>query len=303
MGIISKSTFAKDLFPGVRKWYGLKYNEHPKEYLEIFEKNTSTMAYEEEVGIVGFGLAQVKTEGAGIAYDEMQQGFVNRYTHVTYALGYIITEEMMEDGIAVPTAMRRAAALAFSMRQTKETVAANILNRAFDNNYTYGDGLELCSELHVNVSGGTWRNELDVAADLSEASLEQACIDIAGFTNDRGMKIAVRPKKLIIPAALEFEAARILKSINQSGTANNDINAIRVTSKLPEGYAVNHYLTDTDAWFIKTDIPDGMKYFERKADSFGVDNDFDTSNAKFKASGRYSFGCTDPRGVFGSPGV
>ena len=303
MGIINRSSFAKDLFPGVKKWYGLKYAEHPQEYLALFEKNSDDKAFVEEVGMVGFGMAQVKTEGSGIAYDEAQQGYVSRYTHTAYALGFIITEEMLDDGIAIPTAMRRAQALAFSMRQTKETVGANVYNRAFTSTYSFADGLELCSELHPNISGGTWRNELDVAADLSEASLEQACIDIGAFTNDRGMKIAVMPRKLIIPTALEFNAARILKSINQSGTANNDINAIRETSKLPEGYAVNHYLTDADAWFIRTNCPDGMKYFERKADAFDMDNDFDTSNAKFKASARYSFGCTDPRGIFGSPGA
>jgi len=274
--------------------------------LDIFEKGSSDKAFEEEAGVTGFGLAAVKTEGAGIAYDEQEQGFVSRYTHVTYGLGFIITREMYEDGIAVTVALRRANALAFSIRQTKEIIAANVLNRAFTAAYTMGtnsDGKELCATDHPNKSGGTWRNELSVAADLSEAALEQACIDIAGFTTDRGLKIAIMPQKLIIPTTLEFDAMRILESIGQSGTANNDINAIRASKKFPQGIAVNHYLTDTDAWFIKTNCPDGLKYMERRPDAFGTENDFDTENAKFKATFRGSFGWSDPRGIFGSPGA
>ena len=306
MGVITTNNFAKDLIPGVKTWFGQKYKEYPIEYLDIFEKMNSTRAFEEEVGVTGFGLAAIKNEGTGIAYDEQEQGFVSRYTHVTYGLGFIITREMYEDGIAVTVALRRANSLAFSIRQTKEIVGANILNRAFTAAYTMGsnsDGKELCATDHPNKAGGTWRNELSTAADLSESALEQACIDIAGFTTDKGLTIAIRPKALIIPQALEFDAYRILESIGQSGTANNDINALRSSGKFPQGIIVNHYLTDTDAWFIKTDCPDGLKYMERRADSFGTENDFDTENAKFKATFRGSFGWSDPRGIFGSPGA
>ena len=306
MGIITTSNFAKDLVPGVKTWFGQKYKEYPIEYLDIFEKTNSTRAFEEEMGVTGFGLAAVKTEGGGVAYDDQEQGFVSRYTHVTYGLGFIITREMYEDGIAVTVALRRANALAFSIRQTKEIIGANVLNRAFNPSYTMGsnsDGKELCATDHPNKSGGTWRNELETPADLSEAALEQACIDIAAFTTDRGLKIAIMPQKLIIPTSLEFDAMRILESIGQSGTANNDINALRASKKFPKGISVNHYLTDADAWFIQTNCPDGLKYMERRADAFGTENDFDTENAKFKATFRGSFGWSDARGIFGSPGA
>jgi len=303
MGIISTSNFAKDLIPGVKTWFGLKYKEYPIEYKDIFEIGKSTRAFEEEAGVTGFGLAAVKTEGAGIAYDSQEQGFVNRYTHVTYGLGFIITREMYEDGIAVTVSLRRANALAFSIRQTKEIIGANVLNRAFTAAYTMGansDGKELCATDHPNKSGGTWRNELTVAADLSESALEQACIDISNFTTDRGLTIAIMPQQLVIPADLEFDAFRILESIGQSNSANNDINALRASKKFPKGVAVNHYLTDTNNWFIRTNCPDGLKYMERRADAFGSENDFDTENAKFKATFRGSFGWSDARTIFGS---
>lgn len=306
MGVITTSNFAKDLVPGVKTWFGTKYKEYPIEYLDIFEKGTSNRAFEEEVGVTGMGLAAVKTEGSGIAYDDTEQGFVSRYTHVTYGLGFIITREMYEDGIAVTVALRRANALAFSIRQTKEIIGANVLNRAFNSSYTMGatsDGKELCADDHPNKSGGTWRNELSTSADLSEAALEQACIDIANFKTDRGLKIAIMPQKLIIPSELEFDAMRILESVGQSGTANNDLNALKASKKFPGGVKVNHYLTDANAWFIGTNCPDGMKYIERRADAFGTENDFDTENAKFKATFRCSFGWSDPRGIFGSPGA
>lgn len=303
MGVITTSSFAKALWPGINAWYGKKYKEYPQQYLEIFEKNTSTKAFEEEVGITGFGLASVKTEGAAINYDDQSQGFTSRYTHVTYGLGFIITREMYEDNQYVEIGLRRANALAFSMRQTKEIVAANVYNRAFNSSYTFGDGKEACATDHPNKSGGTWSNELSTPADLTEASLEQACIDIGEFTTDRGLLINVTPQKLLIPPELEFEAARILKNVQwRPNTANRDINALVVTGKIPKGYVVNNYLTDADAWFLLTDCPDGMKYFERRGDSFAPDNDFDTENAKFKATGRYSFGVTDCRGLYGSPG-
>ena len=298
---ISTGSFAKALLPGIHKWVGMEYKDYMPEYSAIFEKNTSTKAFEEEVGVTGFGYAAVKTEGNSITYDDMEQGFTQRYTHAVVALGFIITREMYEDNQYMEIGLRKTKGLVFSMKQTKETIAANILNRAFNSDYVYADGLELCSLLHVNKSGGTWRNELATAADLSESSLEQACLDIGEFTNDRGMLIKILPKKLIIPPELEFDAARILKSIQQSGTANNDINALRTLSKIPD-IIVNHYLTDADAFFIKTDCPDGMKYFQRRELKTDTEADWDTENAKFKATERFSFGATDPRGIFGSPG-
>jgi len=291
------------VYPGVSAWYGMAYSEHSPEYPAIFAYNKSSRNFEEEVGITGFGLASVKSEGTSISYDTQYQGYIQRYTHITYGLGFIITREMVEDDLYDVVSKRRSRALAFSMRQTKEIVGANILNRAFSNSYVGPDGVELCSAVHPNVSGGTWANELATAADLSETSLEQACIDIGNLENDRGLKVAIRPLRLIIPIQLEFEAGRILKSTLQNDSANNAINVLKATGKFPGGVHVNHYLTDTDAWFIITDSPDGMKHYERRADDFAADNDFDTENAKFKATGRYSFGCTDRRGIFGSPGA
>lgn len=302
MAVMTTGSFAKDLWPGVNKWYGLAYSEYPVEFTEIFDEESSGLAFEEDVGISGFGLAAEKPEGRGIEYDDARQGFIDRYVHSVYALGFMITREMYEDGIAGTVALKRAKALAFSMRQTKEILGANILNRAFNSSYTYGDGVELCSLLHPNVAGGTWANELNTAADLSEASLEQACIDIANFTNDRGLRIAVRPMKLIINVNNTFESTRILKSELRQGTTDNDLNAIRALGMIPE-VVINHYLTDTDAWFIKTDIPDGLKWFNRRSEEFDTDNDFDNENAKFKSTFRASWGCTDKRGVFGSPGA
>ena len=302
MGVISTGNFAKDLWPGVNRWYGMAYNEYPIEHTMIFDVERSTMAWEEDVGTSAFGLAPVKTEGSSITYDEARQAFLDRYTHVVWGLGFQITREMVEDGLAGTVALRRARALAFSIRQTIENVGANILNRAFDPNYTYGDGVELCSLVHPNQAGGTWANELATPADLSEASLEQACIDIANFTNDRGLRIAIRPMKLIIPVQLIFEATRILKSELRVATADNDVNALRNLGMIPE-IVVNHYLTDADAYFIKTDCPDGLKHFERRAMEFDTDQDFDTENARFKATFRGSWGATDKRGVYGSPGT
>jgi len=299
---ILTGTITKALYPGVSAWYGMAYDEHSPEYPQIFAFNKSSRNFEEEVGLTGFGLAEVKTEGESISYDTQVQGYVQRYTHIEYGKGFIITRNAVDDNLYDVVAKRRSRALAFSMRQTKEVVGANILNRAFSNSYVGPDGVELCSALHENVTGGTWANELATAADLSETALEQACIDIGDFEDDRGMKIAVRPLRLIIPIQLEFEAGRILTSDLQSGTANNDKNILKSTGKFPGGVHANHYLTDADAWFIITDAPDGMKHYERRADDFGADSDFDTENAKFKATSRYSFGCTDRRGIFGSPG-
>lgn len=303
MSSITTGSFAKALWPGVNAWYGMAYKDYPVEWEKLFDKFTSRKNFEEDVGTSGLGLARVKNEGDSIQYDEMKQAFITRYQHVVYGLGFIVTREAFEDDLYDVVGQKKAKALARSMRQTKETVAANVYNRAFSNSYTGGDGKELLATDHPNFAGGTWANELSTAADLSEAALEQACIDIAGWTDDRGLKIAYMPKTLILPKELEFEAARILKNVDRPGTAERDINALVKLSKFPGGMLVNHYLTDTDAWFIRTDCPDGMKYFERRADEFGMDNDFDTENAKFKATARYSFGWTDPRGLFGSPGA
>ena len=302
MGVITTSSFAKALWPGVNAWYGKAYNDYSTEWDKLFEKNTSKKAYEEDVGLTGFGLARVKAEGAPIEYDSERQGFTTRYNHVVYALGFIVTREMFEDDQYDVVGQRKAKGLARSMRQTKEIIGANIYNRAFNSAYTGGDGKELIATDHPNVTGGTWSNELATASDLSEAALEQAAIDIYAFTDDRGLLIAAKPKKLVIASGNQFEAARILTADGRTGTDSNDQNILKNKGIIPETI-VNHYLTDTDAWFVLTDIQDGLKYFERRGDAFEMDNDFDTENAKFKATARYSFGWTDPRGIYGSPGA
>jgi hypothetical protein len=302
MSIINSGSFAKALWPGVNAWYGKSYNEYETEYDQLFDKFNSQKAFEEDVGISSFGLAVQKAEGAPISYDSEKQGFITRYQHVVMALGFIITREMMEDDQYDVVGQRKAQGLAFSMRQTKEVVGANVYNRAFNSSYTFGDGQSLISNAHPNIKGGTWSNTLSTAADLSEAALEQACIDIAGFTNDAGLLIAVRPESLIVPRQLQFEAKRILGTDGRVGTDNNDLNAIKTMGLIPQVH-VNHFLTDPDAWFIRTNVPHGMKYFERRADAFDMDNDWDTENAKFKATARYSFGWTDPRGLYGSAGA
>ena len=301
-GVINSGSFAKALWPGVNAWYGKAYNEYPVEFTSLFEKNTSSKAWEEDVGTSGFGLAVQKSEGAPISYDSERQGFISRYQHVVFALGFVITREMMEDDQYDVVGKRKSEGLAFSMRQTTEIVGANVYNRAFSGSYLGGDGVSLISNAHPNIKGGTWSNVIGTAADLSEAALEQACIDIAGFTNDAGLLIAVRPEKLIIPRQLMFEAKRILQSDGRVGTQNNDLNAIKTLGVIPT-VVTNHYLTDADAWFIKTNVKHGMKYFERRADSFEMDNDFDTENAKYKATARWSVGWTDPRGMYASPGA
>lgn len=300
--IINTGTFAKALWPGVNKWYGQAYGEFKTEYTELFESNTSRRRWEEDVGTSGFGLASVKPEGESISYDGIVQGFTTRYPHIVYATGFMITREMVEDDLYDVVGKKNATALAFSMRQTKEIVGANVYNRAFTAGYTGGDGVILCSSAHPTVGGVPYSNVPTVAADLSEASLEQAVIDISKYTNDRNMRIAVRPRKLIIPVDLMFEAERILKSPGRVATANNDLNALGNLGMF-ENVVVNHYLTDTDAWFIRTDVMDGMKYWSRRGMEFAIDNDFDTENAKFKATERYSFGWTDPRGIYGSAGA
>lgn len=302
MSIINSSSFAKALWPGVNAWYGKAYSEYPVEYTKLFETFKSSRAFEEDVGVSSFGLAVVKPEGAPISYDTERQAYITRYSHIVYALGFMITREIMDDDLYDVVGQRKAQGLAFSMRQTKEIIAANVYNRAFNSSYTGGDGKELLATDHPLFAGGTFANELSTAADLSEASLEQAHIDIAGFVNDRGLLISVRPKTLIIPRQLMFEAKRLTAPTGRPGTDTNDVNAMKAMGLVPE-VVVNHYLTDADAWFLRTDVPHGMKHFERSADSFDMDNDFDTENAKFKARARYSFGWTDPRGLFGSPGA
>lgn len=309
MGVIATSSFAKALWPGVNAWYGDAYNQYPVEWDQLFDKNTSRRAFEEDVGASYFGLANVKNEGAPISYDTSRQGFTSRYNHVVYALGFIITREVYEDDQYDVVGKQKATSLAFSMRQTKEIVAANVYNRAFNTAYVGGDGATLIasaggggSASAPNIAGGHYTNGVSVAADLSEAALEQACIDIAGFTNDRGLRIAVRPQTLIIPKELMFEAKRILATEGRVGTDNNDLNALKTMGLIPQ-VVVNHYLTDTDAWFIRTDVKNGLKYFERRGDEFNMDEDFDTENAKYKATARYSFGWTDRRAVYGSPGA
>lgn len=309
MSVINSSSFAKALWPGVNTWYGEAYNQYPVEWDKLFEKSTSRKAFEEDVGTSHFGLAVAKSEGSPVTYDAARQGFTSRYQHVVYALGFIITREAFDDDQYDVVGKLKAQSLAFSMRQTKEIVAANIFNRAFSNSYLGGDGASLIasaggggSASHPNVAGGTYTNGVATAIDLSEAALEQACIDIADFKNDRGLKIAVRPRKLVIPKELMFEAHRILKTDGQVYSADNTLNAIKTMGMIPE-VVVNHYLTDTDAWFILTDVKNGLKYFERNGDEFTMDEDWDTENAKYKARARYSFGWTDPRGIYASPGV
>jgi len=299
---INTRSFAKALLPGIHKWVGLEYKNYTPQYAKIFEKFTSTKAFEEEVGVTGFGYAVVKTEGGGVFYDDMEQGFTQRYTHYVMALGFKITREMFEDNQYMSLGLRKTKGLTFAMKQTKEVLFANIFNRAFNSSYTYADGVEMCSAVHPNKSGGTWRNELETAADLSEDSLEQACIDIGAFETDRGMLIKVAPKQLIVPPALEFDAARILKSVQQSGTANNDVNALKTLSKIPN-IMVYNYLTDSDAWFVQTTCPDGLKYFQRREREVETDNDFDTQNASYLVTERFVPGITDMRGIFGSPGA
>ena len=300
---ISRAQLVKELEPGLNALFGLEYDKYGREYEEVFDMENSDRAFEEEVMLSGFGSAPTKTEGTAITYDDAQEAYTARYTMETIALAFSITEEAIEDNLYDRLAGRYTRALARSMSQTKEVKGAAVLNNAFDSTYTGGDGLELCSTAHTLVNGNTFRNELSTAADLNETSLEQALIDIAGFVDERGLKIAVKGYKLIIPKELQFTTDRLLESTLRPGTADNDINAMRNMGMLPEGYAVNHYLTDTDAWFIKTDAPNGVKGFNRTPIRTSMEGDFDTGNVRYKARERYVFGWSDPRGIFGSPGA
>ena len=303
-GVITSSSFAKLLWPGLNAIYGKEYNDYAVEWDKLFEKNTSDKAYEEDLGLSSFGLAVVKPEGSPISYDTERQGFTSRYNHVVYALGFIVTREIYEDDLYGKVGAQKAKALARSLRQTKEIVAANVYNRAFTAGYVGGDGQVLLSTGHLNVAGGTFSNKIATDADLSEAALEQAVIDIAGFRDDRGLLIAAKPEKLVIPYQLQFEAKRILNADGRVGTDLNDPNVLKQSSIFNQ-VIVNHYLNSTgnDDWFILTNVKDGLKYFERRGDQFEMDNDFDTENAKFKATARYSFGWSDPRAIYGSQGA
>lgn len=305
--LITSGNFSKALMPGVNKWFQSEYGQWPEEYTSLFQVDSSSKQYEEDVGESGFGLASIKTEGGGIEYDDTEQNHIARYVHAVIAKGFKITREMVEDDQYMVIGRKRANALARSMQVTVEVMGANIYNRGFDTNYTMGadhDQQPLFSTAHAQgPKGGTFANKLAVDADLSEASLEQAINDINGLTDPRGLPIAAQAVSLCIPHQLQFEASRILDSEYRPGTDLNDINALRQNGYLPGGFKLNHYLTDPDAWFLATNVPDGPKMFNRRALEFADDSSFDTENAKFKASRRFSFGWSDPRGVFGSQGA
>jgi len=299
---ISRAQLAKELEPGLNALFGMEYNRYENEHAEVFTEESSDRAFEEEVMLGGFSTAPVKGEGTSITFDDAQETYTARYTHETIALAFSITEEAIEDNLYDRLASRYTKALARSMAQTKQIKAASILNNAFSTASPIGDGAALCSSAHPSLSGNQ-RNQLTVAADLNETSLEQALIDIAGLTDERGLKIAVRGTKLIIPKELQFVAERVLNSNLRPGTADNDANAMKNMGMLPEGAVVNHFLTDTDAFFVMTDAPNGFKYFNRSPIKTAMEGDFDTGNMRFKARERYSFGVSDWRSVFGTPGA
>ena len=300
---ISRAQLVKELEPGLNALFGLEYNRYENEHAEIFTAEASDRAFEEEVMLSGFGSAPVKPEGQAVQFDDANESFTARYTHETVAMAFAITEEAIEDNLYDRLAARYTRALARSMSNTKQVKAANVLNNAFNSSFTGGDGVELCSDAHPLLSGGTFRNELSTASDLSETSLEQAMIDIAAFVDERGLKISTQGVKLIIPKELQFTAERILRSPQRVGTADNDINAMASMGMIPQGYRINHFLTDTDAFFIMTDAPNGLKQFVRSPIKTAIEGDFDTGNVRFKARERYSFGFSDPSGIFGSPGA
>ena len=299
---ISRSQLVKELEPGLNALFGLEYDRYDNQHAQIFDTENSDRAFEEEVMLSGFGNAQVKPEGQGVSYDEATESFTARYTHETLALAFSITEEAVEDNLYDKISSRYTKALARSMSNAKQIKAANVLNRAFNSSYTGGDSKELCATDHSTIAGNV-KNELSTAADLNETSLEQALIDIAGLTDERGMKISLNGMKMIIPVNLQFTAERLMKSSQRISTGDNDINAVKSMGMIPQGYVVNNYLTDTDAWFIKTDAPNGMKHFQRTPVSTKMEGDFDTGNVRYKARERYSFGWSDWRGIFGSPGA
>ena len=300
---ISRAQLLKELLPGLNALFGLEYTRYGEEHKEIYETEKSERSFEEETKLSGFSAAPVKNEGSAIAYDNAQEAWTARYTHETIAMGFSITEEAVEDNLYDSLSSRYTKALARGMAYTKQVKAAYVLNNAFSGGPTYGDGQVLCSTAHPLVSGGTNSNRPTVAADLNETSLEAAVIQIAAWTDERGLLIAAQPKKLIIPPALQFVATRLLETELRVGTNDNDVNALKNNSSIREGYAVNHYLTDTNAWFLMTDVPNGLKHFVRSPLQNGMDADFDTGNSRYKARERYSFGVSDPLGIFGSPGA
>ena len=298
---ISRGQLVKELEQGLNALFGLEYNNYANEHAEIFDTENSDRAFEEEVMLSGFANAPIKAEGTSVTFDNAQETFTARYTHETLALAFAITEEAIEDNLYDRLASRYTKALARSMANTKQVKAANVLNNAFGT-ANGGDGKALCADDHPIVAG-TDRNELSTAADLNETSLEQSLIDIAATTDERGLKIASQGVKLIVPSALQFTAERLMKSAGRVGTADNDINAVVSKGMIPQGYVVNHYLTDTDAFFIKTDVPNGLKHFVRAPMKTAMEGDFTTGNVRYKARERYSFGFSDWRGIFGSPGA
>ena len=300
---ISRQQLAKELEPGLNALFGLEYKNYENQHTEIYDIENSDRAFEEEVMLSGFANAAVKAEGSAVTFDTANEAFTSRYTHETVALAFAITEEAIEDNLYDRIATRYTKALARSMAQTKQIKSANVLNNGFNSSFPGGDGKELFADDHPTQSAGTLKNELSTSADLSETSLEQAMIDIAAFKDERGFKIAARGLKLIIPSELQFTAERILRSPARVGTADNDLNALSSKGMLPQGYVVNNYLTDTDAFFIKTDVPNGMKMFNRANLKTAMEGDFDTGNVRYKARERYSFGFSDWRGMFGSPGA
>ena len=300
---ISRAQLLKELLPGLNALFGMEYNRYGEEHKEIFETETSERSFEEETKLSGFSAAPVKNEGAAIAYDNAQEAWTARYNHETIALGFSITEEAIEDNLYDALSARYTKSLARAMAYTKQTKAAAILNNGFTAGYTGGDGVTLFSTQHPLVSGGVNSNRPTVGADLNETSLEAAVIQIAAWTDERGLLIAARPTKLVVPPSLMFVATRILETELRVGTADNDINALKNNGSIPGGYTVNHYLTDNNAWFLTTDVPNGLKHFVRTPLSNSMDGDFDTGNVRYKARERYSFGYSDPLGVFGSPGA
>ena len=300
---ISRAQLAKELEPGLNALFGMEYGRYENQHSEIYTTESSDRAFEEEVMLSGFGAAPVKQEGSGVSFDDANESFTARYNHETIALAFAITEEAVEDNLYDRISARYTRALARSMAHTKQVKAAAVLNNAFDSSVTGGDGKELCATDHPLITGGTFANEPSTAADLNETSLEDALISIAGFVDERGLKVALRGTKMIIPRQLQFTAERLMSSVLRSATSDNDVNAIKSMGMLPQGYTVNDFLTDTDAFFIMTDTPRGFLHFERTPLSTNMEADFDTGNMRYKARERYSFGFSDPRCVFGSPGA
>jgi hypothetical protein len=299
---ISRAQLLKELLPGLNALFGLEYARYGEEHKEIYETETSERSFEEETKLSGFSAAPVKNEGSAIQYDNAQEAWTARYNHETIAMGFSITEEAVEDNLYDSLSSRYTKSLARAMAYTKQVKAAYVLNNAFSTTVTYGDGVALCSTAHPLISGGTNSNRPTTAADLNETSLENAVIQIAGWTDERGLLIAAKPKKLVVPPNLMFVATRLLETELRVGTTDNDINALKNNGSIPEGYCVNHYLTDTNAWFLLSDVPNGLKHFVRSPLSNSMDGDFDTGNVRYKARERYSFGVSDPLGIFGSPG-